>query len=70
MQWIVHVSKFLQLQPINATIGQMDGPINKRTERHCNKQGRIYGYQSLGWAGAIFEVTKPFGQEPLGQRKS
>ena len=31
------------------------------------KQGRIHGYQSRGWAGAIFEVTRPFGQEQGGQ---
>ena len=34
------------------------------------KQGRIHGYRvACGWAGAIFEVTWPFGQEQWGKKK-
>ena len=33
------------------------------------KQGRIHGYPSRGWAGAVLEkVTNASGQEPYAQK--
>ena len=34
-----------------------------------NKAGYTATEVTCGWAGAIFEVTRPFGQEQWGQRK-
>ena len=34
-----------------------------------NKAGYAATEVACGWAGAIFEVAIPFGQEPYGQRK-
>ena len=33
-----------------------------------NKAGYMATDVACGWAGAIFEVTRPFGQEQWGQR--
>ena len=35
---------------------------------YSNKAGYTATEVACGWAGAIFDITKPFGQEQLGQR--
>ena len=37
------------------------GKSKKRRRKH--KAGYTATYVTCGWAGVIFEVTKPFGQE-------
>ena len=49
-------------------------PMDRQTDRHSGLYSRVHvtrknkaGYTATevacGWAGAIFEVTRPFGQE-------
>ena len=38
--------------------------FNKRILIRKNKAGYTATEVACGWAGAIFEVTRPFGQEP------
>ena len=39
-----------------------------KVERRRNKAGYTATKVACGWAGAIFEVTRPFGQEQSGQK--
>ena len=50
--------------------GQTDGQAKRVEERHVtgNKAGYTATPVACGWAGAIFEVTRAFGQEQWGQR--
>ena len=46
----------------NERMKQMDRKKRK------NKVGNTANLAACGWAGAIFEVTRPFGQEQQSQR--
>ena len=55
-----------------AEIWEKDGENDGQLQNLCVGDGIGDGYTATevacGWAGAIFEVTRPFGQEQRGQR--
>ena len=49
-------------------IAGCDGYVNWRIDGEKNKAGYTATEVACWWAGAIFEVTRPFGQGQWGQK--
>ena len=60
---MIKVSVFLLLPDATARFVKHMVNLNKKTLMGMNKAGYTATPVACGWAGAIFEVSRPFGQD-------